>query len=133
VDRGGSPVTLFHFQILHPIGSGKMRVSLTSGKFYVPVGGDPNRVTTYHPINLCAKAGDAVAFNDVGGYKPPKYPNGTPFRIFSNVTGASTNFFTGGGQTNNNDVFTGTAHPGEELLMRMVLLTGDDAGYCQNH
>ena len=133
VNKGGSPVTLFHFQILHPTGDGRMRVSLTSGPFHVPVGGDPNRITTYHPVNLCAKQGDAVAFNDVGGYKPPNYPNGTPFRIFSNVTGASTNFFTGGGQTNNNDVFRATAHPGEELLMRMVLLTGSDAGYCQNH
>jgi hypothetical protein len=134
VRRGGvDPVTLFHFQILHPQPDGKVQVSLTSGPFHVPVGGDQNRITTYHPINLCAKKGDWVAFNDVGGYKPGAYPNGSPFRIFSSVPNASTWFFSQGGATNNHAIFKGSTHQGEELLMRMVLLTGDDAGYCQNH
>jgi hypothetical protein len=133
VKHGSTPVTLFHFQILHPIPGGKMKVTVTSGGFHVPVGGDQNRITTYHPINLCAKQGDYVAFNDVGGYKPPNYPNGTPFRIFSNVPDATTNFFSKAGGTNNNATFKGSAHVGEELLMRMTLLTGQDAGYCKNH
>jgi hypothetical protein len=128
------PVTLFHFQILHPTGDGRLRVSLTSGNFHVPVGGDPNRITIYRPINLCAKKGDFVAFSDVGGYKPGTYPNGTPFRIFSNVPEARTGFFTQGGGINNGNTFTPKPpHVGEELLMRITLLSGDDAGYCKNH
>jgi hypothetical protein len=128
------PVTLFHFQVLHPVGGGKLRVSLTSGNFHVPVGGDPNRITTYHPVNLCAKKDDYVAFSDVGGYKPGTYPNGTPFRIFSNVPGAKTGFYTQAGGINNNNTFTPKPpHAGEELLMRITLVTGDEAGYCKNH
>jgi hypothetical protein len=128
------PVTLFHFQVLHPTGDGRLRVSLTSGNFHVPVGGDQNRVTTYHPVNLCAKKDDFVAFSDVGGYKPGTYPNGTPFRIFSNVPGAKTGFYTQPGGINNTNTFTPMApHAGEELLMRITLVTGDEAGYCKNH
>jgi hypothetical protein len=128
------PVTLFHFQVLHPVAGGKLRVSVTSGGFHVPVGGDQNRITTYHPINLCAKKDDFVAFSDVGGYKPPNYPNGTPFRVFSNVPGAKTGFFTQPGGINNTNTFTPKPqHVGEELLMRITLLSGDEAGYCKDH
>ena len=128
------PVTLFHFQVLHPTGDGRLRVSLTSGGFHVPVGGDPNRISTYNPINLCAKQGDYVAFSDVGGYKPGTYPNGTPFRVFSNVPQATTGFFTQPGGINNGNTFTPKKpHVGEELLMRITLVTGDEAGYCKNH
>lgn len=136
VNKGGSPNTLIHFQILHPIpnSGGKVKVDLTSGPFHVPVGGDPNHISTYNPVHLCARKGDFVAFSNVGGYKPPKYPNGTPYRVFSsNVMGASTNFFTKKGGDNNGDVLTGTAHPGEELLMRMVLeSSAPKAEGCQN-
>jgi hypothetical protein len=128
------PVTLFHFQVLHPVGGGKLRVSLTSGNFHVPVGGDPNRITTYHPVNLCAKKGDLVSFSDVGGYQRGSYPSGTPFRVFSNVPGATTGFFTQPGGINNTNTFTPKKpHVGEELLMRITLVTGDEAGWCRNH
>ena len=128
------PVTLFHFQIYHPTGDGRLRVSLTSGPFHVPVGGDPQQISIYHPVNLCARKGDIVAFSDVGGYQAGKYPNGTPFRVFSDVPQASTGFFTKPGGINNTNVFTPKpAHNGEELLMRITLLAGADAGYCQNH
>jgi hypothetical protein len=128
------PQNMFHFQVYHPTDDGKLRVSLTSGPFYVPIGGDRNRITTYHPVNLCAKKGDYVAFSNLGGYKPGKYPNGTPFRVFSDVSKATTGFFTDGSGINNTNVFTPMApHVGEELLMRITLFTGDKAGYCQNH
>jgi hypothetical protein len=130
---GATPVTLVHFQILHPTSNGKVQVKLTSGNFHVPVGGDPNRISTFHPVNLCAKQGDYVSFTDVGGYKPPHYPHGTPFRVFSSVPDAVTNFFSKAGGTNNGKSFKGAPHQGEELLMRMTLLTGQDAGYCKNH
>jgi hypothetical protein len=130
--RKGSvaPVTLFHFQVLRPIGNGKVRVILTSGNFNVPVGGDPNRITTYHPVNLCAKKGDYIDFNDVGGFQSGSYPHGTPFQIFSSVMGATTNRYTKAGGSNNGDSFTGKPRQGEELLMRMTLGTGSDAGIC---
>lgn len=134
VPHGGSPLNLVHFQILHPLPGGQVRVSLTSGNFYVPVGGNPNQVSTYHPVNLCAKPGDYVGFSDIGGYKPPRYPHGTPFRVFARAPRATMNFFSrGGGSDNNGDVFRGSPLGGEEVLMRMVLVTGKDAGYCRNH
>jgi len=127
---GKAPVTLFHFQVLHPITGGKVKVSLTSGGFHVPVGGDPNRITTYHPVNLCVKRGDYVSFSDVGGYNHKHYPHGTPFRVFSSVVGSTTKRFTKSG-IGNGSTFKGTARQGEELLMRMVLVTGKDAGVCK--
>jgi hypothetical protein len=118
------PVTLMHFQILRPVGRGRVKVMLTSAGFRVPVGGDRNRVTSYRPVNLCARRGDYVAFNNVGGFQPPHYPNGTPFRVFSGVTGSTTGFYTRGDGTNNGAVFRGSAKRGRELLMQMVLTTG---------
>jgi hypothetical protein len=126
------PVTLFHFQVLHPIANGKVRVSLTSGPFHVPVGGDPNHVSTYHPVNICVKKGDFVALDDVGGYQKNKYPNGTPFQIFSSVAGSITSFFSKANSTNNGDSFKPKPHADEELLMRMVLGTGQDSNaHCR--
>ena len=126
---GSNPVTLFHFQVLHP-SHGHVRVSLTSGPFNVPVGGDPNRVTTYHPVNLCARKHDYVAFNDVGGFNASSYPSGTPFQIFSSLVGSTTAFYSKAGGTNNGASFTGSPHQGEELLMQMAVGTGKDAGIC---
>jgi hypothetical protein len=133
IKRGGTaPRTLFHFQVLHPQPNGSVKVSLTSGPFHVPVGGDKNRVTTYHPVNLCAKQGDYVAFNDTGGFNPPDYPNGTPFRVFSSVANSTTSFFSSDNGTNNGSVFTGSPHAGEQLLMKVRLGTGQDSGsFCR--
>jgi hypothetical protein len=81
-------------------------------------------------INLCVKKGDFVAFSDVGGYKRGSYPNGTPFRVFSSVVGSSTNYHIQSGGINNGDSFKAKTKQGEELLMRMILVTGKDAGIC---
>ena len=126
VRRAGAPapLTLMHFQILRPSGGGRVKVMLTSAGFRVPVGGNPNRITSYRPVNLCARKGDYVAFNNVGGFSPPHYPNGTPFRVFSRVEGSTTGFFTKGDGTNNGAVFRGRPQRGQELLMQMVLTTG---------
>jgi hypothetical protein len=130
IKHGGSnPLTLVHFQILHP-SHGHVTVALTSGNFHVPVGGNPNRVTTYHPVNLCASKRDYVAFNDLGGFNPPSYPNGTPFQVFSSVAGSTTNFYSNAGGTNNGATFKGAPHKGEELLMQATVGTGKDAGIC---
>jgi hypothetical protein len=119
---------LVHFQILHPIGDGRMKVMLTSGNNYVPRGGDKNRVTTYHPVNLCARKGDSVALSVIGGQ--------TRFRTFSNVQGATTKAFTGAGGDNNGDTFKARKLAGVELTMRMILWTGkgsDGAGICNSY
>ncbi|HEX8074686.1 MAG TPA: hypothetical protein VF545_06855 [Thermoleophilaceae bacterium] len=129
IRNGKKPLTEFHFQILHP-SDGRVRVSLTSGPFDVPVGGDPNQITTYHPVNLCARKRDFVAFNDEGGYDPPQYPQGTPFRVFSSVPGSTTRFYTKADGTNNGARFKGSKHVGEELLMQMTVVTGKAAGIC---
>lgn len=121
--KGGKNVV--HFQILHPIGGGRLKVMLTSGNNKLPVGGDKNHVSTYHPINLCARKGDFVAFSNIGGQ--------TKFQVFSKVAASSIKSFTGAGGDNNGDTFTGTKHSGEELLMRTVLFTGDDAGICRSY
>jgi hypothetical protein len=121
----GNP-NLIHFQILRPIGGGRVQVKLTSGNNTLPRGGDKNHITTYHPINLCAHKGDFVALSTVGGPK---------FQVFSSVMGATTNVFTGAGGDNNGDTFKGKKHEGEELLMRMVLWTGKGpggAGICNS-
>jgi hypothetical protein len=130
VRQGGQdPNTLFHLQVLHPAHK-RVRVVLTSGGFNIPVGGNPNRITIYHPINLCAKKRDFVAFNDIGGYAPPAYPQGTPFQIFSSVPGATTAFYSSSNGTNNGAKFKGAPHKGEELLMQMTVVTGKPAGIC---
>ena len=118
------PLTLMHFQVLRPRRGRRVKVMLTSAGFRVPVGGDPNRITSYRPVNLCARRGDYVAFNNVGGFNPPHYPSGTPFRVFSRVDGATTAFYTKSDGTNNGAVFRGRPQNGQELLMQMVLTTG---------
>jgi len=121
------PLTDVHFQVLHPRADGAVTVSLTSQPFKIPSGGDPNRITSYRPVNLCAAAGDYVAFNDSGGFEPTYYPQGVPYRVFSQVPGASTGFFSKGNGTNNGATFSGARHEGQELLMQMDLATGPDA------
>ena len=135
IKRGSQkPVNLFHIQVLHPVGDGRVRVSLTSGNFHLPYTGPADQVNTYHPVNLCVKKGDFVGFSHVGGFRAGSYPNGTPWKIFSDpLAGSKTSAFTGAGQDNNGDVFRGSKTDGQELLMRMIMVTGQQAGaYCNN-
>jgi hypothetical protein len=123
------PVRLIFFQHLRPRPNGRMRVLQTSGRFLAPVGGDPNRVTTYQPINLCVRRGDVIDFNDVGGFMPPSYPDGTPFRVFGAVPGSATTRFTRANHTNNGATLSPQhTRAGEELLMRLVMGTGSRVG-----
>src|SRR5205809_957698 len=68
-DPAGSikPTTMIHFQVLHPMGDGSVKVMLSSGAFYTPLGGDSQQINTYAPVNLCVHKGDYVDFNDIGG------------------------------------------------------------------
>ena len=125
---GSAGPNIVHFQILHPIGGGRLKVMLTSGSNKLQVNGDKNHITTYHHINMCARKGDFVAFSVVGGQ--------AKWQVFSKVAASNINKFTGAGGDMNNDTFKGTKHAGEELLMRTVLWTGkgsNGAGFCNSY
>ena len=123
-----APLNEVHIQVVHPQPNGSVTVSLSTDPFYVPIGGDPNQVSKYHPAGyLCVEKGDYITFNDEGGFAPPFYPEGVPFRVFSNVAGSTTAQFTRDNGTNIGANFTGAPRAGQELLMQMTLTTGYDA------
>ena len=146
----GSP--LVHFQVLEPV-DGTMRAKTTSAGFNVPTAGDPQQVSSFKPENLCVAPGDSVAFNTIGGWdgianRDPangpvgQYPDGTVFQIFSKRPGTSTAWFEAHGfwvdQSTSGSPFRprpghqadrGGTLENQELLMQLVLATGDDRSY----
>jgi hypothetical protein len=122
-----APLTQVHFQVLRPRGGGSVKVIATSNTLKVPASGDPNQVSTFHPVNFCVHKGDFVDFNDAGGFDHAAYPNGVPYQMFAHVTGSVTDFFSKAGGTLNGASFTGAPRQGEELLMQMSLATGTSA------
>lgn len=128
------PITAVRFQTLHPRGGNNAQVYLTSGPFNMPIcgrGGSPTKISTFHPVNLCASKGDHVAFNDVGGFAPPGYPGGVSYKVLGAVNGSSTATFTGANRTNNGNTLSPRILAGNELMMRMTLGTGRAAGVCR--
>jgi len=126
--------TMFHVQSLEPRGRGRLQVRLTSQAFFLPTAGDPQRVTTYRPENLCVAARQRIGFNTVGGWdgvpdRTGPYPDGTPLQIFGASPRASTGEYTAADGTNNGAVFEGRSRAGRELLMRLTLATGRDRSY----
>jgi hypothetical protein len=141
---GPPPNTQIHFQDLVPQAGGSFRVNVTTQPFDVPVCGQPtasgtasgNTITTYQPTNFCVQTGDAVDFNDEGGFDSHYYPSGVPFQVLGSVSGASTLSFIRNGGTNNGAVFSPSdmsthdgfaANPGYELMLQATLATGPDA------
>jgi hypothetical protein len=123
-----APLTQFHFQVLHPNPDGSMSVTLSTNPMDLPVGGDPNRISTYRPQGyLCARKGDYVDFNDEGGFVPDFYPGGVPYQVFSSSPNAVTSWFSQNNGTNIGAVFTGAPTRGQELLLQAVLATDGDA------
>jgi hypothetical protein len=130
--------TEFHIQVMQPLPDGRFQIRNpggTSGSFFLPpIGSDPQLVTGYVPVNLCAAQGDFIVFNTVGGWDGTGnglYPNGTPLQIFSRIPNATASQFTGAGQTNNGSILTATPLPASELLMQVTLGTGaDGTGLC---
>jgi len=138
--RAITPTTMFHFQTLRPLPDGEMSVWLSSGAFFTPLGGDPQQVSTYQPINMCIEKGDFLGFNDIGGaeWRWGNY-SGMPFQTFSRVAGSAAGFYSKSGSTMNGSQWRPLAvNQGEELLMQMTLATGPDAtwicpgGYAQH-
>jgi hypothetical protein len=120
------PLTKVHFQVLRPR-SGGVKVIVTTNTVQVPASGDPNQVSTFHPVNFCIHKGDFVDFNDAGGFDASSYPKGVPYQMFGHVTGSVTDFYSRAGGTLNGAAFTGAPHQDEELLMQMTLATGSSA------
>lgn len=128
------PLNEVHFQSLVRLPDGSMRAMLTSQPFSVPIGGPRNRVTTYRPENLCIRRGGVLAFNDEGGWAPPWYQNGVPFRVFGRVAGSRTARYTADQGTNNGDTFRPTVRSDSELLLQFTLGTGRHLGVpCRNY
>jgi hypothetical protein len=130
-----------HFQTYHPLDGGRIRVSLSTAAFRLPIvtvgrtdtdilKGDPQQISEYKPVNLCVEKGDYVAFNDYGGHEW-SWGNfdGMHVQIFSELSpGSTTNFFTKNGGTNNGAVFgPQEVKQGQEVLMQYKLATGPDA------
>jgi hypothetical protein len=135
-----APRALVHFQVLTPQPDGSMKVDLTSGGVDWPIGGDPQRITTYRPINLCVDAGDYVDFNTWGGHewRWDRY-GGIPLQVFSTTRGSTMGWFEKDQGTNNGQTLAPTRALGNrELLMQTVIATGPDAtdicpgGYAQH-
>lgn len=121
------PLTEIHFSVLRPQPDGSVKVIVTSGAFNLPTTGDPQQVTTYNPVNMCALKGDYLTFSSEGGFDPTYYPNGVSYQIFSNVPGSRAANYAKGDGVNNGAQFTGTAVNDIELLMQWDLATGDQA------
>ncbi len=135
------PDPQFHLQVLHPVGGGQVRVALSSAPFRLPVGGDPQVVNSYRPVNLCVQRGDYVDFNDIGGFewRWGGYA-GMPVQVFNGAAaGSATAFYTKSDGTNVGTQWAPqSVFQREELLMRTTLATGPDAtdicpgGYMQH-
>jgi hypothetical protein len=146
------PDPLFHFQVLHPIGGGAVRVMLSSAPFRLPIvtvlrdgslRGDTQAISGYTPVNLCVHKGDFVDFNEIGGHEW-SWPTGGPydglhFQVFSRTPSSSTYFYTKSGGTNINSQWVPQAlEQGQELLLQAKLATGPNAtdfcpgGYMQH-
>ena len=127
----GEPDTRVFFQVLRPRSNGSFRIIVSSGPFNMPVGGDPNRISTFRPENMCIRKGDRLAFNTVGGFAPDLgYPNGTPFQIFATTAGSKFARDNAPGKTNNGDVLSGGNRKGELLMRARVGTKQDGTGLC---
>jgi hypothetical protein len=142
------PANLIHIQsLLSAAADGSRQVYLTSQDFYLPID-QPNTVSTFQPENLCVKQGGSVAFNNIGGFKyggslnapldDDHYLNGAPFAVFAAAADSSMARFTSDEGTKNGATVSpntanqapgkpvGQTYRGKELLMQVVVATGDD-------
>ena len=142
-----SPLNEVHFQHLVPHADGSVTESQTTAPMDVPYSGDPNQITDYTPENLCVGQGDVIDFNDEGGWAyngkdaAPDYAHyraGAPFQVFGAVPTAATAWFSKDGATFGGMSWSPTAplggvKVGQELLLQVVLATGNDIGTaCRN-
>jgi hypothetical protein len=133
--RGGSQYPnydLMHFVVLRPQPDGTWRTTATSVDHRMPVigrGADASTVSTYTSVNpLCVQPGDRIGLASVGGFDPQLFPNGLPYQVFAPAAGATTSEFRAGGAIEENrTVVRGDRLADTELLMQIVVGTGDSA------
>jgi len=145
--NAADPATMVHFQSLHPAAANEARqVYLTSAAFYMPID-NPGAVTSFEPENLCVRGGGSVAFNTIGGFRwggsltapldDAHYKSGTPWQIFAEARTSALAWYSADNGTKNGDTLApsggtnaaeghGMIHQGKELLMQVVVATGDD-------
>jgi hypothetical protein len=122
------PLTAIHLQDLVPQADGSVRVDHSSQQFNIPSTGDPNQINEFKPENFCVRKGDYIGFNSEGGFDPTFYPDGVPFQVFSSPQpGWTLDIYSKHNGTGNGAQFTGTEHPGVELLMQAIVGTGSAA------
>jgi hypothetical protein len=124
------PATQIHLQDLRAQPDGSMKVISTSETFNLPIGGDPNQVSTYTPTNFCVQAGDFPTLSLPPGYNATYYPNGTAYQVVGSVAGSTMSSYTsppGVSGVGTGAQFTGTDQPGNELLLQWDLATGNKA------
>jgi hypothetical protein len=128
------PDPQFHFQVLHPIGGGRVRVMLSSAPFRLPVvrndnGSNTQAISGYKPVNLCVRKGDYVDFNDIGGHEWSWGGlDGMHVQVFSRTPNSFVDFYSKNNGTNIGSQWAPQqTHQGEELLMQTKLATGADA------
>lgn len=141
------PANMVHFQSLEPAdANGARTVYLTSDFFNMPID-NASAVTTFTPENLCVHKGGSVAFNTIGGFQwgggldapldPAHYHRGTPWQIFASTRNSVTAWFSKDNGTKNGNTLVpaggsnakdgyGAVMQGNELLMQVVVATGND-------
>ena len=100
-------------------------VDHASAPFPFPDSGDPQQISTFHPLDFCVHQGDYLGFASEGGFVPGQYQNGVPFQVFSQVSGSTTDFYTKHGDIMNGHEFAPQFEaPDFELLMQGKEVTG---------
>jgi hypothetical protein len=131
--RPQNPNPLFHFQVLRPLGDGRVQVDRSSAGFKLPItAAEAQPTSSYEPVNFCVRRGDFVDFNDIGGHEWSwGRLDGMHVQVFNrSAPGSDLAFFTKNNGTNNGATFApDRAFEGgaEELLMQAKLATGPDA------
>ncbi|HEX8102107.1 MAG TPA: hypothetical protein VF533_05825 [Solirubrobacteraceae bacterium] len=147
--NGNAPLNSVKVQILRADGDA-LKIpdpGGTSAPFVLPVGGDADQITTFKPENLCAKSGDLVGLNTLGGWDETTSPDqggyydGVPFQIFARSPGSATGQFhkhegvqngsrleNGVGDNNEPQQFP-VVRQDQELLMQVIVATGNARSY----
>jgi hypothetical protein len=138
-DKPRRPDPQFHFNVIRPLGGGRVRVMLSTAPWRLPITypasqsgapprGDMQQIHGYKPINLCVSPGDYVAFNDFGGFewRWGRYP-GMAVQVFSRTPDTVSPFYTKNAGITNGAEFTPQDTKQQEVLMQYRLATGPDA------
>ncbi|MEA2368469.1 MAG: hypothetical protein QOH38_1187 [Thermoleophilaceae bacterium] len=138
-DKPQRPDPQFHFNVIRPLGGGRVRVMLSTAPWRLPITypqsasgaparGDMQQIHGFKPVNLCVSPGDYVAFNDFGGFewRWGGYP-GMAVQVFSRVPDTISPFYTKNAGITNGAEFTPQATKQQEVLMQYKLSTGPDA------